>query len=905
MAEIINERDIPLGTDQMQAVPGTDAGQPYPDDVAEVRDRYDYAIERYRHQREAERVDLRFTDIDEWDSGARQAREGEITEDGLAYGKPTNELHMAEPGIQFALEEAREAKLAIKLVSRGTKPSMTTLYLEQYLEQIQRESGAQDVRMDAFERMLKAGFGVYMIGTRYVEKNPKLTLAAFDQEPYIAPVKDQATVLPDPDAEQIDKSDGRFWIRTYMMPLEVRRQKWPDKKVIADASFFEDPNATSDWYDADTNGRNRHCRIAYFYKRLNRQKLILYHPQFGDPVYEEDAPKELKALHKKKDSQVQARYAVDETILRRVVDGHQVLEEGIYPGRYFPFIPVFGRRSFMDGRERYRGVISFVRDPCQSLNIMFSAAVQALSQPLSWVMGDEMADELEDSWDLLWKNPRVRLTYRPQVEQGQLLPPPSPVALVASVDHLVVLIQQTRDLIALMTGVPQFSTNANAPRERSQAGVEGIAQAGSRLYNVYLAQWATISMLAEGQTLVDLIAVLFDRPGRRLRLRTRDGREAEIIIKQPFYHDENGEAHTVPHERCHGTGVILDENGIPQVDEVCGGTGIAPKDEAPETYQNFKVLYVDFSEAPSVVDVTVGRQEETKKRERVTAMSVLAGAAPDYVRFFIDQFFRDLGLPELADRVAKHLPEAQDDLESAIPPIAKQMLAEKDAELQAVSEALTQAQEWIRTDRVKVQGRLEEVRVKGDVELERERVKAQGELIQKAADAAAKGNLEEVKGIVQQALENIRGEWQMAMKELETASSERVAGVQSDTALAGKAIDAGVKAANQQEQSRIADADRIAGQQDGAAERASREREGAAARASSERQAAAGRISTERQAGAERASREREGAAERGARRQQADADRASGEREGAAANRRSSERQTRAKSRKPKPRKR
>lgn len=872
---MLDERDIPIGTQQqITGDQGADAGQPYPDKVAEVRDRFTYAIGQFERQREEERKDLYFADVDEWDPIARQSRMGEITEDGLAYAKPTHELHMAEPGIQMALEEARAAKLSIELVSRGTKPSLTTRYMQQYIEQIQRESGALDVRMDAIERMLKCGFGVYAVGTRYAEDNPTLDAAVFDQEPYLEPLKDQGTALYDPDAQLIDKSDSRFWIRTMLLPIETRRKRWPNVKPIDDGAFYEDPQQRSSWYSAEPGGRNRHVRVAYYYKRVGNRRLVLFHPEHADgqPVYEDDAPKELKALHKKGDERVRWRYVVDDQIMRCVVDGHNVLEEGPYAGKFFPFIPVFGRRAFIDGVERYRGVISYVRDSCQGLNLMFSAAVQALSQPISWVMGDEQADELEDLWDLLWKNPRVRLPYRPQVEQGQLLPPPTPAPVVASIEHLIGLIQQTRDFIALMTGTPQFTTNANAPRERSQASVEGITEQGSRLYSVYIRQWGSISMLAEGQILVDLIGVLFDRPGRRLRLRSADGKEAEIVIKRPFYHDETGEVVEVKHAACNGTGIIRDELGRPMRDPACEGTGFAPKDDYPETVGQFKVQYIDFSEGQHLLDVTVGRQEENAKRERVTAMGVLAGAAPDYVKFFLDQFFRDLGLPELAERVAKNLPEAQDDLDSAITPLAKQMLAEKDAQLEAMQQALQQANEFIRTEQTKWQGQKEVAEVKGQIELERDRRKHQLVLLEKMAEAQAAGDTEQMRGLIQQAIEGMKGEFMLTKVELETASRERVAGMQAETATTGKAIDASTKQSQQAAQERIS-----------AADRASNEREGAAARASTERTAAENRAAGERTGAAERASRERTAAADRQSGERQAAADRAANERSSAA----------------------
>lgn len=852
---MIDERDIPLGDQGLYNAP-TEGGQPVPDPVTEVRHKFDYCTMRFRYQREQEQADLRFADIDEWEVGARAAREGEITEDGLAYAKPTRSLHAADPGIEMALQDARSARLAVKLVSRGTKPSQTTRYLEQYIQQIQRESRAQDIRMSAVERMLKAGFGVYKLGIRHVEKNPKLDAAAFDQEPFVENIRDQATCLYDPDANMIDKSDGRFWIQTFLMPLEIRKKKWKDVPVTVDGAYFEDPTVKSEWYDADGDGNNKHVRIAYYFYRSAERRLILFHPDFGNPVYADEAPDELKALHKAKDRRVRARFAEDETIRLRVVDGHNVLEESTYAGKYFPFIPVFGRHSFVNGADRYKGIISTVKEHCESLNLMFSTAVQAVAQPLSWIMGDEQADEeLQEIWDLLWKNPRVRLPYRPQVEQGNLLPAPTPAPLVADINLLVTLIQQTRDLIHYMTGLPQFTTNANAPRERSAASTEEIGVQGSRLYSVYIDQWATISMLLEGMGLIDLIGVLLDRPGRRLRLRTADGKESEIVIKQPFYHDHDGNAHTVPHEACGGTGFLRGPLGEQIPDPGCEGTGVAPRDEAPPAVENFRVQYVDFSEVQDVIDVTVGRQEDNAKRERVGAMSLIASAAPDFVAYYIDQFFRDLGLPELADRIARQLPQTQDDPESAISPIAKQMLAEKDAQLAAVSDALKEAQEFIRTEQVKLGGQLQIARTKGEMDIEKERAKREGDLVRLAAEHGSKAAVEGMRGDVLEKIADIKATVDMLTTRMKLDTQERIAGAE----IAEEAREADMAEANRAIDQQIQ-------REEGSANRASAERTAAADRAAKERQSSADRAAKERTATADRQSSERTSAADRGER---------------------------------------
>jgi len=763
--------------------------------VQEVRDRLRAVQEYESSQREAEQEDLYFADEDQWSDTVRAQREQDLGNagDGEVFSKPTLTLNITAPAIEVIVNDARAAKLGVKLSSRALRPSKTAFYMQGLLEKIQRESAAVSARMSALRRSVKCGRGFYRLVERYRRDVDPLSPEAFDQELEIRRLRDQGTVYFDWDTNQVDRQDGEWCLHSWMLSLDRRERLWPDVKVVNDGSVLADQAQDSDWYDAaGGTGRFRAVRVAYYYRRITENYTVLYHPQHGYKFDAKKAPNgygpehlaspELRKLAKQKGGGVVRRTWSDERLERFVTDGHGVLEQGMYDGRYYPYFGVYGPESFRGGRERFRGLVSLIRDPAQALNMVFSAAIQAVSAPISLLMGDEQADELLDVLNNLWRRPQVVIPYRPQVVEGSnaAAPPPTPVQVMPPVAELVALMQHLRDATMHLAGTPEFTTRANALRERSGAAVETQHELGGRMYAVWLDQLATITMLAEARALVDLIPKKYDRPGRMEWVKNApDGTEAPFIIKQPFYRDAKGMPHPVPHQKCAGTGlIVVPESGEIYADPECGGTGICPRDQAPETYGDSEVEYVDFAEIADAVEISIAPQEDARQQERLKHLLTLAAAAPEAIIYFLDQIMEDLGQHELAERIRAQVPETSAQ-KLPFSAEAKQAIAERDRLIEQQGEALKSANEVIRTEQVKQQGRLEEVRLKGQVELSKEQMRVEGRLVELQAKSEAELTREEATELADLHRQRIQNSFEWLKTRMELESKERIADVES------------------------------------------------------------------------------------------------------------------------------
>lgn len=72
--------------------------------------------------------------------------------------------------------------------------------------------------------------------------------------------------------------------------------------------------------------------------------------------------------------------ATDEGIKHFICSGADILEETIFPGRYVPLIPVWGRETWVDGKRRLTSLIRNAKDPQRRYNYWASIETEILQK---------------------------------------------------------------------------------------------------------------------------------------------------------------------------------------------------------------------------------------------------------------------------------------------------------------------------------------------------------------------------------------------------------------------------------------------------------------------------------------------------------------------------------------------
>src|SRR3990167_8192936 len=386
---------------QAQSPPDPPAVKAKKNKVQEVSDAFSFAKSYETEQGGAERGELEFTDVNMWLQEHLDSRKEHVDEatGRKTPSRPALSINLADQNIQQIVSEARQAKLALTVKPKaGIANTKTAGYYKGLIRNIQVESGALEVRLWALERASKIGRGF-----------------------------DQITVYWDPYAQHAAYEDAEECVITDWISLDARTRRWKEKPVVVPEGAFDDED--NDWFAADADDPSKkRVRIATYYKVQHTEKLRGFHPQTGSMWLDEMPPALVEAV-KAKAPGTGLRSVDQRSVIIRIVDGTQVLEETPWLGRYIPVITVVGKEQFTKGKRRYRGHIAHVQDILRAMNVLISSATEiAGTMPRTpYIMYAGQDAGFEDMWDDAPTKNYTRLYIDPDAKSasGETLPLPA------------------------------------------------------------------------------------------------------------------------------------------------------------------------------------------------------------------------------------------------------------------------------------------------------------------------------------------------------------------------------------------------------------------------------------------------------------------------------------------------
>lgn len=255
---------------------------------------------------------------------------------------------------------------------------------------------AQQGRDNAFSEALHGGFGAYRLCNDYADEsdpdndeqriNPGLLIADADQR-----------VFFDPNSKLYDKSDARFCFVLTADSRDAFEEEYPDKDSDWPENRLE---VQFDWFRPDTV-----VKAEYYEVESKREKLLIFTlPTTGE---EQRVWKSELDDTDQQDMEAQGWKLVDtQTRQRRrvhkyVMSGAEVLEDcGFIAGDQIPVVPMYGRRYFVDGVERFRGLVSKRMDAQRLYNVKVSKAaeIDALAPREKPIFDPEQIQGFEEMW---------------------------------------------------------------------------------------------------------------------------------------------------------------------------------------------------------------------------------------------------------------------------------------------------------------------------------------------------------------------------------------------------------------------------------------------------------------------------------------------------------------------------
>lgn len=711
--------------------------------LSRAMDHWRQVEEAERDQRRREKEDLQFArglTEDQWPEDIRRLRAGGI-EGGVAVpARPTLTINRLKQPVSQVINEARQARLSIIIKAKGEGATTEGAELRQGLiRAIEVDSNAQAARLWALDRAVKCGRGYYRILTEYANDGD------FDLDIRIAPIKHQGSVYMDPGAREWDGSDAQWAFITEDVPrAEFRRRFGRD---APEGSLFEsETDVPAEWIDGD------HIRVAeYWYVEAEDRELV-YDPRLaalGIPdgkAFRDALPPDWQddPFGGTKTRQVRQR-----RVYWTLITATEVLEEREWPGRYIPIIPVLGEIHDVDGHEiTLKGMVTDAKDAQRSYNYMRSSQVEQIG--LAPRVPFVMAGGQQTGYEQMWAQANVRnfpyLLYNPTDFNGQLLPPPQRLPPgEMGIEAVTMAVREAESDIKATTG--RFDPSlGQMSGERSGRAIRELKAQGETGSSHFLEQLATISMPHEARILLDLLPIVYDRPGRLARLLGEEEQDEEtIVLGVPFVPGPDGRPVPLPPGAARPAGP--GRPGMPPAGMLPPGMPMPGAPPAPRP----KLYRLDDGGSYSVA-ISVGKAVQTQREANLEVIQSMIEATKGQVAPLLVDIWAEMLDGPMSRRIAERFRKMNPQLAAAagegpppVPPQVQAQMQQMQQQIQQMGQALQQAQQELATQQAKVQAEIETAKMEM---ASRERIAAlqtQADLIKTRATLDAKAGIEALK----------------------------------------------------------------------------------------------------------------------------------------------------------------
>jgi hypothetical protein len=482
------------------------------DDIKLARERYERGINREQKNREDARSDLKFKVGDQWDE----------THQRMRGDRPTLTFNRQLATVRQVTGDIRQNKPAIRVRPNGDGADKQTADMfGGLIRNIEQQSHAGYIYAQAGEAATSCGFGYFRIVTEYA------TADSFTQDIRLKGIPNPLSVVFDPDAQELDRSDAR-WVFIYSkIPQEDFKKQYP-KASIQDFEKLDkgaDGGASyADWFTSEG------VRIAEYWEKVPVTKTVALLSD-GRTICLEDYDDEKLMEMMAGAEVVRERQVKTHKVVQHIISGAEELEDPIeWATDDIPIIPVLGEETWVDENRVSYGLIRFAKDPQRAYNYVRSTSVEVLAlQPKApYVLSSAMIEGLESYWQSAGNTNLPYLIYKSDPNMPGKMPeriqPPVPAA------GLMAEAAQLSDDMKAITGIYDASLGARS-NETSGKAIERRQREGDVSTFVYIDNLA-LAISACGRQLIKLIPKIYDTQ-RILRVLYEDGTDESIKANVP------------------------------------------------------------------------------------------------------------------------------------------------------------------------------------------------------------------------------------------------------------------------------------------------------------------------------------------------------------------------------------
>jgi hypothetical protein len=565
--------------------------------------------------------DLKFAAGDQWPVEIQNSRTLEA--------RPCLTINKIDAYVRQVTNQQRQQRPRIKVHGMNSQSDAKVAdILTGICRHIEVNSDADHAYDNAFNYAVRMGFGYWRVKTDYVRED------SFDQEIYIEPIHNPFTVYFDPNSTLPDGSDAEKCLITQIVSKDVFRKMYPDADDGTGFTQRGTGDGNAEWVMKED------IRIAeYFYTERIPEKLCLL--SNGVKKFRSELPKqdELLAMGV---VVIDERPSFKKQIKQIKCTAIEVLEEGIWPSKYIPIIPVYGEEFVVDNKRKKYGLVRMAKDAQRMYNFWKTALTEsvALAPKAKWLIAEGQDEGHENEWAQANIKATAVLRYKQKDIEGVMAPTPSriqpeapPAGIITAADGI------NADMQAVL-GI--FDPNQMATGNISGKALNGQQQQID-LTNFHYYDNLTRSIKHTAKIILDLVPKIYDQ-ARVMRIIGDDGKPDLVDINKRQSDEQ-------------GVMTILNDVTVGEYDVV----------------------------------MDTGPGYNSKRIEAVNSMMPMLSADPNLMNVAGDLIFRNMDFPGadiIADRLAAANPLAQIDDKSPVPPQVQMQLAQSKKTIEELQQQL-------------------------------------------------------------------------------------------------------------------------------------------------------------------------------------------------------------------------
>lgn len=495
---------------------------------AEAIKRMNQVQEQTQDQREQALEDRRFYSI----AGAQW--EGDLARNFAE--KPKFEVNKIHLSVIRIINEYLTNRITVDYTTKDGDTSDDCEMCSGLYRSDEQASNANEAYDNAFEEAVGGGFGAFKITA--IEEDDE-DLEDDKQRIAIDPIFDaDATVFFDLDAKRQDKRDARYCFVLKSMTHEAYEEEFPEGTPVSVCKLID--HAFFDWTTSDS------IYIAEYYViEEKKQDLHIYEMLDGtkERYTQEELEESIDELQAIGARHIKTKKVKDKKVKKYIISGAEILEDcGYIAGKNIPIIPVYGKRWFVDGIERFMGHVRLSKDAQRLKNMQVSklAEISALSSIEKPIFLDEQTQDHQVQWarDNIENYPFLNISAITGSNGEKIVsgpvgytkPPQVPPAMAA-------LLQVTENDIKEMLGRQEAGEELNS--NVSGNAIELVQNKLDMQSYIYMDNMAKAIKRA-GEVWLSMARELYIEDGRKMKVIDSQGIPSNVVLAQKMSNPKTG-----------------------------------------------------------------------------------------------------------------------------------------------------------------------------------------------------------------------------------------------------------------------------------------------------------------------------------------------------------------------------